>query len=78
VIDTACLVRKDVPAMSSFVDHVTELVDRAGHSAPDTFDAESLTSWADGVGESVLKDITEWQPKQAVVIQMPKRRRAKR
>lgn len=63
--------------MSNFVDHITGLVDRAGQTMPDSFDADSLMSWMNGVGQDVLREINEWQPKRAVVIQMPKRRRGK-
>jgi hypothetical protein len=66
--------------VSRFVDHVVGVVDSAGHSLPaDCHTVQELVTWVDRVGESTLRDILEWQPKLAVVIQMPKRqRRAKR
>jgi hypothetical protein len=66
-------------ALSNFVDHVVGLVDRAGNTLPDTFDSDTLTSWTGSVGQDALRELSEWQPKLAVVIQMQKRqRRAKR
>jgi len=67
-------------ALSDFVDHIIERVDRAGQSLlADFASVDELVNWTDRIGEATLRDILNWQPKLAVVIQMPKRqRRAKR
>jgi hypothetical protein len=68
-------------ALSSLIDHITERVDRAGNTLPaNSQSVDDLVAWVDRVGESTLRDILDWQPTLAVVIQMPKRsrRRAKR
>jgi hypothetical protein len=65
-------------ALSDFLDHTTEVVDRLGSTIPNSFSDDALVSWVDSVGQSALQDIKEWQPRRAEVIQMPKRRRAKR
>ncbi len=60
--------------LSDFLDHTIEVVDRVGSTMPADFNSvDALVSWVDSVGESVLQDINEWQPKRAVVIQMPER-----
>jgi hypothetical protein len=61
--------------LSDLMKYVTGVVDRAGNTLPDTFDSDTLTSWTGSVGQDVLRELSEWQPKLAVVIQMPKRSR---
>jgi hypothetical protein len=65
-------------ALSSFLDHTTEVVDRVGSTMPDFTSVDAFVSWVDSVSESALQDINAWQPKRAEVIQMPKRRRRSR
>jgi hypothetical protein len=77
VIDTDFPVEKG-STMSKFLDHATEVVDRAGRSAPASDSIDDLISWADSIGPDVLRELNEWQPKRAVVIQMPKQRRRSR
>jgi hypothetical protein len=43
---------------------------------PDSFDSVgSMIACADRVGKATLKDLSAWERKRAVVIQMPKQRR---
>jgi hypothetical protein len=77
VIDTDFPVEKG--STMSNLDHAIEVVDRVGSTMPADFNSvHELVAWVDSVGQSVLQDINAWQPKQAVVIQMPRRRTAKR
>jgi hypothetical protein len=62
--------------LSDFTDRIIERVDRAGNTLPaDIESVDELVNWVDRTGEVMLTDIFNWQPKLAVVIQMPKRSR---
>jgi len=62
--------------LSDFTDHLIERVDRAGNTLPaNSQSVDELVYWVDRAGEDTLRDILNWQPKLAVVIQMPKRSR---
>jgi hypothetical protein len=62
---------------SSFDQFLSQVMDQAQRTiGPDALDSvESMVASADRVGEAVLDDVSAWQGKRAVVLQMPKRRR---
>jgi hypothetical protein len=78
VIGTDFPVEKDAAMKSSLGDFVTGVVDRAGRKMPDSFRSDSLVSWVDSVGQNVLQELNEWQPRRAAVIVMPKRLKRRR
>jgi hypothetical protein len=76
VTSTICRVEKGC-ALSNLAEFLTQFMDQAKQTiGPDSFDSVgSMIACADRVGKATLKDLSAWERKRAVVIQMPKRRR---
>jgi hypothetical protein len=66
--------------LSSLDQFLTQFMDQAERTiGPDSFNSvESMLACADRMGEVTAKEIVKWQPRRAVIVQMPKRRSAKK
>lgn len=81
MIDTDFRAANGIAMKSRLGNFLNGIMEQAIHEAPSVFGSvDSMVTFVDRMGEVTAKEIIKWQPKQAVVIQMPKRsrRRAKR